>query len=49
MGGEEAEGVRWEWAAGLWDWAWDGWFGVAILEGRVGDMVVAREGTKLVE
>ena len=26
VGGEEAEGVRWEWVGGL----WEGWVGVAI-------------------
>lgn len=49
MGGEEAEGVRCEWEEGLWDWAWEGWVGVAIFGGCVGGMVVVREGAKLVE
>ena len=49
MGGEEAEGVRCEWDEGLWDWAWDGWVGVAILGGQVGGMVMIKEGAELAD
>ena len=45
MGGEEAEGVRWEWEGGL---GWEGWVGVAIFGGvRVGGRGVVWEGVML--